>query len=107
MAPSSVTHCTRNNRKELRKELRGLKILPVALAQRVQAQLVCDLRRIHGIWQVLLVGEHQQHCLTELVLQSRLDFGQSLVKQLYNEDVDNQRMQIPAVMTVCHEPSNA
>ena len=45
--------------------------IPVALAQRVQAQLVCDLCRVHGIWQILLVGEHQQHSLAQLVLQAR------------------------------------
>ena len=33
----------------------------VALAQRVQAQLVGDLGRVHRVGQVLLVGKHQQH----------------------------------------------
>lgn len=43
--------------------------VPVALAQRVQAQLVRDLGRVHCVGQVLLVGKDQQHCVTQLVLQ--------------------------------------
>ena len=34
----------------------------------MQAQLVSDLCRVHGVREVLLVGEHQQHGVTELVL---------------------------------------
>ena len=45
-----------------------LRNIPVALAQRVQAQLVGDLSRVHGIRQVLLVGKDQQHSIAELVL---------------------------------------
>eukprot|EP00964_Phaeocystis_antarctica_P040780 scaffold23323_cov60-Phaeocystis_antarctica.AAC.2 len=42
--------------------------VPVALAERVQAELVGDLSCIHRVGQVLLVGEHQQDGLTQLVL---------------------------------------
>ena len=42
---------------------------PVTLAQRVQAQLVGDLSSVHGVWQILLVGKHQQDCVAQLVLQ--------------------------------------
>lgn len=42
---------------------------PVALAQRVQPQLVGDLCRVHGVGQVLLVGKHQQHRVAQLILQ--------------------------------------
>jgi hypothetical protein len=34
----------------------------------VEAQLVRDLRRRHGVGQVLLVGEHQEHGVAQLVL---------------------------------------
>ena len=34
----------------------------------MQAQLVSDLCRVHGVREVLLVGKHQQHGVTELVL---------------------------------------
>jgi hypothetical protein len=40
----------------------------VALTQRVQAQLVGDLRGVHGVGQVLLVSEHKQHGVAQLVL---------------------------------------
>ena len=42
---------------------------PVALAQGVQAELVGDLRRIHGVGQILLVSKDQQHRVAKLVLQ--------------------------------------
>lgn len=43
--------------------------VPVALTKAVQAQLVCDLRSVHGIGQVLLVGKHQQDCIAQLILE--------------------------------------
>ena len=33
--------------------------VPVAVPQRVQAQLVCDLRRVHGVGQILTATERQ------------------------------------------------
>ena len=42
---------------------------PVAVAQGVQAELVCDLGGVHGVGQILLVGEDQQDGVTELVLR--------------------------------------
>ena len=42
---------------------------PVAATQVVEAELVSDLGSIHGIGQVLLVGENQQRGVTQLVLQ--------------------------------------
>ncbi|KAG6554759.1 hypothetical protein Mapa_003778 [Marchantia paleacea] len=41
--------------------------VPMALPQRVQAQLVGDLGSVHGIGQILLVGKNQQHCITKLI----------------------------------------
>lgn len=43
--------------------------VPVAPAQVVQAELVSDLSCVHGVWQILLVGEHQQAGVAQLVLQ--------------------------------------
>lgn len=40
----------------------------MALAEGVQAELVCDLSSVHGIGEILLVGEHQQHSVAQLVL---------------------------------------
>ena len=34
----------------------------------MESELVGDLRRVHGVGQVLLVGEDQQHRLAKLVL---------------------------------------
>ena len=42
--------------------------VPVALAEGVKAELVCDLSSVHGIGEILLVGEHQQHSVAQLVL---------------------------------------
>jgi len=41
---------------------------PVAVSQGVEAQLVCDLGGVHGVGQILLVGEHQQHSVPQLIL---------------------------------------
>jgi len=46
---------------------RGLDV-PVALAEGVEAELVGDLRGVHRVRQVLLVGEDEQHRLAQLVL---------------------------------------
>ena len=45
-------------------------LAPVALAQGVEAELVGDLCRVHGVGQILLVGEHQQHGVAQLVLRA-------------------------------------
>lgn len=42
---------------------------PLPLAQGVQAQLVCDLSSIHGVGQILFVGEDQQDGIPQLILQ--------------------------------------
>ncbi len=44
---------------------------PVALAQGVQAQLVCYLRGVHCVGQVLLVRKHEEHRVAQLILQVR------------------------------------
>ena len=42
---------------------------PVALAQRVQAQFVSDLSGVHGVRQILLVSEHEEHGVAQLILR--------------------------------------
>ena len=42
--------------------------VPVPVPHVVQTQLVSDLSGVHGLGQVLLVGEHQHHRLPQLVL---------------------------------------
>lgn len=44
---------------------------PLALTQGVEAQLVCDLSNVHRVWQILLVGKHEEHGLAQLVLQAQ------------------------------------
>ena len=44
----------------------------MALAKRVQAQLVRNLCCIHGIGQILLVGKHQQDRVAQLILQCNM-----------------------------------
>lgn len=43
--------------------------LPVALAQGVQAKLIRNFCSVHGVRQILLVGEYQENRITKLVLQ--------------------------------------
>lgn len=45
---------------------RGLDV-PIAVAQRMQTELVGDFGRVHGVRQVLLVGEYQKYGVPELV----------------------------------------
>ena len=44
------------------------KTYPSALPEGVQAKLVSDLSGVHGVGQILLVGEDQEKSITELVL---------------------------------------
>jgi hypothetical protein len=41
---------------------------PSALPERVQAKLVSDLGGVHGVGQILLVGEDEEKSITELIL---------------------------------------
>mmetsp|Transcript_2779 Transcript_2779/g.10083 ORF Transcript_2779/g.10083 Transcript_2779/m.10083 type:complete len:242 (+) Transcript_2779:67-792(+) len=42
--------------------------VPVALAERVKRQLVRDLRRVHRVREILLVGKHKQDGVAQLIL---------------------------------------
>ncbi len=46
--------------------------IPLALTQRVQAQLVRNLCSAHGVGQILLVGKDQQYSITQLILCKEL-----------------------------------
>ena len=43
--------------------------IPLPLAKRMKAELVSDLGSVHGVRQILLVSEHEENGLTQLVLQ--------------------------------------
>ena len=43
-------------------------ILPVALTEGMQAELVSDFCSIHGIRKILFVSKHEQHCISQLIL---------------------------------------
>lgn len=43
--------------------------LPAALTERVETELVGDLRDTHRIGKVLLVGQHEQCCPMQLILK--------------------------------------
>ena len=43
--------------------------VPVPVPHVVEAQLVSDLSRVHGLGQVLLVGKDQHHGVSQLVLR--------------------------------------
>jgi len=42
--------------------------VPGTLSQAVEAKLVCDLGSVHGVGQILLVGENQKNGIPQLVL---------------------------------------
>jgi len=42
--------------------------VPGTLSEAVEAKLVGDLGGVHGIWQILLVGEDEEESIAELVL---------------------------------------
>ena len=42
--------------------------VPVPVPQTVQPELVRDFSRVHGVWQVLLIGEYEKDGLSQLVL---------------------------------------
>merc|ERR1711920_140537 len=45
---------------------------PLPVLQIVQAQFFSHLGRSHRIWQILLVGENQENCITHLILVQHL-----------------------------------
>lgn len=59
----------------------------------MQAQLISDFGSVHGVWQVLLVGEDQQQSITKLVLvqhalQLLTSFGDTLTVIRVNHEDD-------------------
>jgi hypothetical protein len=53
--------------------------VPVAVAQLVQAQLLCDLRRVHHVRQVVLVREDEEDAVLHLPV---VDDAQQLLSRL-------------------------
>lgn len=59
---------------------RGKAGSPLALAEGVEAELVGDLSGVHGIRKILLVGEHEEDGVAELVLlKGAREFGREAV----------------------------
>jgi len=53
--------------------------VPGTLSQAVEAQLICDFSGVHGIGQILFVGENQKNGVSELILvQHTLQFFSGL-----------------------------
>jgi len=68
----------------------GLNV-PSTLSQAVQTQLICDLCGVHGIWQILLVGEYQKNGISELILvQHTLQLLTSLDNTVTIVTIDNE-----------------
>jgi len=42
--------------------------VPIALAERVEAELVGDFGRVHRLWKILLIGEDEENSFPEFVL---------------------------------------
>jgi len=61
----------------------------------VEAELVCDLSCVHGVGQILLVGEHQQDGIPQLILQasqgSRRQFSELQLRQLEGQGTGAQQ----------------
>ena len=53
--------------------------LPLPLAKRMKAELIGDLGSVHGVRQILLVSEHEENSVTQLVLQGELGHVSSTV----------------------------
>ena len=57
----------------------------------MQAQLISDFGSVHGVWQVLLVGEDQQESITKLIfVQHTLEFFAGLRNTFAVIRVDNE-----------------
>ena len=73
----------------------------MALAEGVQAKLVRDLRGVHGVRQILLVGEDQEHGLAQLVLVQhavQLVAGLADTVAIVRVDDENQALRVLEVM---------
>ncbi len=55
--------------------------VPVALSEGIQSELVGDLCGVHCVGQILLVGKHKEHSVSELVL---IEHSVELVSRLSN-----------------------
>jgi len=79
---------------------------PLSL-ERVQAQLVCELGDRHGVRQILLVGEHEQSSVSELVLRKHLlELGASLLDTLPIVRVDHEDQTLGVLEVVAPQRSD-
>ena len=75
--------------------------IPLTLTKTVQSELISDFSSIHRIWQVLLVGEHQQESITKLIfVQHTLEFFAGLRNTFAVIRVDNEDDAL-CVLEVC------
>merc|ERR1719429_176310 len=44
--------------------------VPISVPKTMKTKLVCDLRSIHSIWQILLVGKYEQNLKSNVVYQT-------------------------------------
>jgi len=75
--------------------------VPGSLSKAVEAEFVSDLGSVHGIGQILLVGEDKEERITELILvQHPLQFLTSLGNTLSIVGIDNKNDTL-GVLEVC------
>ena len=80
---------------------------PVTLTKRVKAELVGDLRRAHRVWQILLVGKHQEHRITELIfVQHAVKLITRLGHTITIVAIDNENQTLGVLEVVSPERTN-
>ena len=91
----------RGSKQKEQKQARQHLDVPVALAQGLQAELLGDFGSRHSVGQILLVAEHEQNSVTELILvQHALQLVASLADTFPertrsgNTSITNQKVQL-------------
>lgn len=80
---------------------------PVTLTKRVKAELVGDLRRAHRVGQILLVGKHQEHRITELIfVQHAVKLITRLGHTITIVAIDNENQTLGVLEVVSPERTN-
>jgi len=81
--------------------------VPSSLSEAVEAEFVSDLGSVHGVGQILLVGEDEEESITELILvQHPLQLLTSLGNTLSIVRIDNKDDTL-GVLEVCSVMRNA
>jgi len=77
--------------------------VPSSLSEAVEAELISDLGSVHGVRQILLVGEDEEESITKLILiQHPLQLLASLRNTLSIIGVDNENDTL-GVLEVCRK----